>query len=250
MSVLWCQGMFASGSTWLYNVARAVARELDPHGVIDERFVFQLRDTEGLSARGVRHIVKAHQAVGGVEAVAAASDAILVTLRDPRDAVVSLMQYQNFSFSQALFNVRRAAEACVLLGRLPQAVTLHYELGFIDDIRTIDGVAGHMGGVLRPEARNAIFQANRRQAVERFIGQLDRQPTTIVDARGDIYDLRSHWHRHHAGRTGEIGRWRRLLYPAQVHGIETALGAWMDLFGYQLSDRSLDMTTLSRTPGP
>ena len=248
MSVLWCQGMFASGSTWLYNVARAIARELDPHGVIDERFVFGLRDTQGLHAPGIRHIVKAHQAVGEVQAVAAASDAILVTLRDPRDAVVSLMQYQAFSFSQALFNVCRAAEACVLLGRLPQAVTLHYELGFIDDMRTIDGIAGHMGGVLRPEARDAIFQSTRREAVERFIGQLDSQPTTIIDARGDIYDLRSHWHRHHAGRTGEIGRWRRLLYPAQVLGIETSLGAWMELFGYQLGYRNLDMTAYSRTP--
>ena len=49
MSVLWCQGMFASGSTWLYN---------------------RTADALGLSAPGVRHVIKAHQARDGVERIA------------------------------------------------------------------------------------------------------------------------------------------------------------------------------------
>lgn len=241
MSVLWCQGMFASGSTWLYNVALAVAHTIDPDHAVDGRFVFNVSDAIGLDATGIPHVVKAHQAKDGVDAIAAKADAILVTLRDPRDAVVSLMQYQKFSFNRALLNVRNAAEACVLLGRLPQAITLHYELGFVDDPRTIDGIAGHMGGSLLPRQRDAIFQATRRPAVEAFIARLEAEPTTIIDREGDIYDLRSHWHLHHAGRTGESGRWRRMLYPAQIQGIETSLGDWMKLFGYQPNERSLDM---------
>lgn len=243
MSVLWCQGMFASGSTWLYNVVLAVAHAVDPERPVGGRFVFNLADAAGLDAPGMLHVVKAHQARDGVEIIAAKADAILVTLRDPRDAVVSLMQYQKFSFNRALLNVCNAAEACVLLGRLPQAVTLHYELSFVDDPRTIDGIAGHMGGSLLPRQRDAIFQATRRPAVEAFIAGLEAEPTTIIDRDGDTYDLRSHWHLHHAGRTGESGRWRRLLYPAQIQGIETSLGDWMRLFGYQPNESSLDMNT-------
>ena len=235
MSILWCQGMFASGSTWLYNVALAVAAELDPRRRVAGRFVFDLRDTDGLDRPGMLHVVKAHQARGGVARMASASDAILVTLRDPRDAVVSLMQYQNFSFCRALLNVGHAAEACLLLGANPRAVTLHYELGFIDDPATIDGIAGHLGGALSNPARDAIFRSSRRPAVEALIARLGERPTTIVDRDGDMYDLASHWHRHHAGRTGESGRWRRLLYPAQVQGIETTLRDWMACFGYRLS---------------
>ncbi len=232
MSVLWCQGMFASGSTWLYNVALAVATDLDAGRTPQGRFVFDLSDVAGLDAPG-RHIVKAHQARRGVETIAMRADAILVTLRDPRDAVVSLMLYQGFSFYRALLNVCYAAEACLKLAAHPQAVTLHYELGYIDDPATVAGIARHMGGTLSEQRCREIFLSTRRPAIEAFIATLDAQPTTIVDRFGDVFDLASHWHRHHAGRTGEIGRWRRMLYPAQVVGIETALRDWMQSFGYQ-----------------
>ena len=235
MSVLWCQGMFASGSTWLYNVAIAVARELEPRLEVQGRFVFDTADAKGLDRPAMRHIVKAHHARADVASIAQSrADAILVTLRDPRDAVVSLMQYQNFSFFRALLNVCHAAEACFLLGADPRAVTLHYELGFVDDPATIDGIARHLGGEIPSARRDAIFQSTRRPAVEAFISNLERLPQTIIDRDGDVYDLASHWHRHHAGRTGEIGRWRRMLYPAQIDGIERALGAWMECFGYRL----------------
>lgn len=235
MSTLWCQGMFASGSTWLYNVARAVAAELEPRLPVEGRFVFNTADTSGLGQHGIRQIVKAHQARDGVERIATSADAILVTLRDPRDAVVSLMQHQGFPFARALLNVKLAAEACLLLAALPQAVTLHYELGFIDDPGTIDGIAGHMGGSVSVERRERIFAGTRRPAIEAYIAQLETQPSTIVDRSGDVYDLATHWHKHHAGRSGKSGRWRRLLYPAQLQGIEQALGGWMHTFGYRLS---------------
>ena len=233
MSVLWCQGMFASGSTWLYNVAMAVANALEPRCPTEGRFVFDAADAVGLGRPGIRHVVKAHQARHGVIDIANRADALLVTLRDPRDAVVSLMQYQGFSFHRALLNVGYAAEACLRLGAHPRAVTLHYELGFIDDPATIDGIAGHLGGAITRLQRDEIYRNTRRPAVEAFIARLESRPTTITDRDGDVYDLASHWHRHHAGRTGEAGRWRRLLYPAQVEGIETGLRDWMEGFGYQ-----------------
>lgn len=240
MSTFWCQGMFASGSTWLYNAARAVAAELEPRLPVEGRFVFDTADIGGLGQYGVRQIVKAHQARGNVQRVAASADAILVTLRDPRDAVVSLMQHQGFPFARALLNVTLAAEACLLLAARPQAVTLHYELGFIDDPGTIDGIAGHMGGSVSVERRNRIFASTRRPAIEAYIAQLETRSSTIVDSAGDIYDLTTHWHRHHAGRSGESGRWRRMLYPAQLQGVEQALGAWMRTFGYRLSFEQLN----------
>lgn len=235
MTVLWCQGMFASGSTWLYNVALAVASDLDRSRPVEGRFVFGVPDLLGLGRPGVQHVVKAHQAPPGVDEIATRADAILVTLRDPRDAVVSLMQHQGFSFFQALLNVRYAAEACLLLAATPQAVTLHYENGFVDDPATIDGIGRLLGGTLSRSRRDELFRATRRDRVEAYISGLEQQPGTIVDQDGDVYDLATHWHKHHAGRTGEIGRWRRLLYPVQVAGIEATLGGWMDSFGYRLA---------------
>jgi hypothetical protein len=42
----------------------------------------------------------------------------------------------------------------------------------------------------------------------------------------------THWHTHHAGRTGEIGRWRQMLTEEQVLEVERLLGDWMDRFCY------------------
>ena len=42
----------------------------------------------------------------------------------------------------------------------------------------------------------------------------------------------SQWHRHHAGRSGEIGRWRRRLTAPQVVAIEQHLQDWMAAYGY------------------
>jgi hypothetical protein len=186
MSVVWCQGMFASGSTWLYNVALAIAAGSEPRCEVQGRFVFNITDLAGLDEPGIRRIVKAHQARGGVERFAARAVAILVTLRDPRDAVASLMQYQNFSFFRALLNVRYAAEACLMLGSHPRAVTLHYESGFIDTLETIDGMARHRDNSISRERREKIFRHTRRPAVEAFIAQLEKRPTTITDRDGDV----------------------------------------------------------------
>lgn len=232
MSVLWCQGMFASGSTWLYNVALAVCGAVEPRLPVRGRFVFDLGDTAGLEATGLRHVVKAHQAPDSVATLAARSQAILVTVRDPRDAACSLMQYQGFSFYRALHNVRLAAEACYRLACCRQAVVLHYERGFIDDPATLDGLAGHVGGAISRPLRDRIFAEHRREAVEARLRTLAMLPTTITDRDGDMYDLATHWHRHHAGRSGESGRWRRLLHPAQVAGLEAGLADWMECFGY------------------
>jgi hypothetical protein len=58
-------------------------------------------------------------------------------------------------------------------------------------------------------------------------------PTAGRDARsGDVVDTNTQWHLHHAGRTGEIGRWRRLLPPDAVAVIEHRMDGWMRRFGY------------------
>ncbi len=88
-------------------------------------------------------------------------------------------------------------------------------------------------GHLAKEDRADIFAANSRASVEARIATLETLPTAIRDARtGDIVDPSTQWHRYHAGRSGEVGRWRHLLTLAEVAMIEQSLGDWMHRFGY------------------
>ena len=54
---------------------------------------------------------------------------------------------------------------------------------------------------------------------------MDRLPGILQDRiSGDLLDPQTHWHTHHAGRSGEIGRWRRELTQAQADAVIAACG--------------------------
>ena len=234
MSVLWCQGMFASGSTWLFNAAMQVAAALAPGREVRSRFVTDARDLAGLADAAVCHVVKTHHLDPEVRGAALSrARAFLVTVRDPRDAVLSLMQHQRYRLPVALAQVERSAHFCAVLAGDPRAVLLHYERRFTDDPATLDRIAAALGGVLDAAARARIFQATRREQVEALIAGLDAMQGTVRDAlSGDQYDSRTQWHRHHAGRDGRTGRWAEMMLPAHVGLIEHRMAAWMQAFGY------------------
>jgi hypothetical protein len=140
----WCLGMYASGSTWLYNALRLVAGAAAPARAVRACYVAAPDDVPDLDP-SVRQIVKSHD----VEPATAAlleqrATRILVTLRDPRDAVASLMRHMRHDFGAALARVESSARFCAARGTDPRATVLRYETGFIDDPATLDGLPGSL----------------------------------------------------------------------------------------------------------
>jgi hypothetical protein len=234
----WCAGMYASGSTWTYNVMRAIAAatEADAQALarpVQGRFVNVAADLAGLDAAETVQVVKSHdldEPVAGELRRRAVGRC--VTIRDPRDAVTSLMLYQRFGFEPALEWVVRSARFCA--GEADgEALLLRYETGFTDDTATLDRIAAAMGGGLAEARRTDIFAASRRGAVEAVIGGLESLPSAqLHPPSGDIFDPETQWHAHHAGRSGEIGRWRRMLRARQIRAVEAELAGFMTRFGY------------------
>ena len=99
---------------------------------------------------------------------------------------------------------------------------------------TLDRIAAALGGSLSATERTRIFASGRRAAVEALIAELPEQRTTLIDkSSGDLMDPVTHWHTFHAGRTGEVGRWRQTLTEGHLLQVEQRLGDWMDRFAYQ-----------------
>jgi hypothetical protein len=224
--------MYASGSTWAYNVMRGIAAG---GGQVKGRFVNVLADIDGLDDASSVHVVKSHDMAPEVALeLSRRSDRIVATIRDPRDAVTSLMAYQRFPFELALTWIARSANFVGGVASDPRALLLRYETGFTEDAVTLDRIAEWFGITLPPADRDRIFAQYRRTAVEGFVASLDSLPQAQRDARsGDIFDPETQWHRHHAGRSGEVGRWRRMLMPGQVSAIEHEMRDWMARFGYE-----------------
>ncbi len=236
MSVVWCAGMYASGSTWAYNVMRALAAAYSAR-TVHSLFANTAADLAGIGADGSVHVVKTHDL--GPEAAAllfAKTPRVVVTIRDPRDAVASLMTYQRYPFAMALDTVERSARFVTMAGARAGALQLRYETGFTDDAATVAQIAAAIGMPADAATCAQVFAACRREAVEAFIGGLETLPRAHRDGRsGDVFDPETQWHKHHAGRTGEIGRWKHTLQPAQAQAVEQRLADWMAAQGYAVA---------------
>ncbi len=225
--LLWCAGVYASGSTYAFNILRELARR---GGDVTTRFVNTIQDTAGLDDG--RYAVKSHDVPPEVAArLAELASGIVVTLRDPRDAVTSLMRYQNFPFDLALDWVGRSARFAAIVAQRPGALALRYEDGFCDLPATVTRLAAHFGIDADEAACTAIFAGLRRSALEAAIARFPTRDDVKIDPRsGDIEDPATQWHRHHAGRDGAIGRWRHALTRAQADRVRAALADLPQLF--------------------
>jgi hypothetical protein len=232
--MIWCLGVYASGSTWVFNAVIKVATAVVPSRPVAARFVTCRQELDFLDDPVCLPVVKSHDTdeAAAIE-LARRADVVLLSIRDPRDCVTSLMLYQRYRFPAALEAVERTARYCARFSADPRVIVLRYEDRFIDDPATLDRIALICGGRLADADRMRIFAETRRPAIEAHIAMLSRSETAIRDpASGDLVDLATQWHTHHAGRSGEIGRWRHLLTLAEVAATEHRLQAWMADFGY------------------
>jgi hypothetical protein len=235
-NTIWCLGMYGSASTWLFNVVLEIARALHPDRPVAGGFVFTLANLEMVHGRAGLAIIKSHETeAAAADELGRLADIIFVSIRDPRDAVVSLMTSQGHGFDKALQLAEASARLCGRFARDPRAALLRYESGFVDDPGALALIAARLGGTLAPQEQARIFAETRRAAIERYIAGIDKMPATLWSRRtGDYLDPATHWHRHHANRTGEIGRWRRVLSAGQTAIIDANLSDWTAEFDYAL----------------
>jgi Nucleotide-diphospho-sugar transferase len=228
----WCLGMYGSASTWVFNTVMKIVGMHTAKPVLG-RFVTRAEELGFLHDASTFPVVKSHDVDDAADRVLSEqSEAIWISVRDPRDCVASLMRYMSLDFSSALSYTHRSARFCQAHVNHPNTHLLRYEDEFMDNPATLDCIAGTLGFTLPSADRKRIFSETRRPAVERLIEELDTLPTAHRHASGDVLDTVTQWHRHHANRTGEIGRWRHELTGPECAVIENILWDWMAAFGY------------------
>lgn len=223
--VIWCIGLYASASTWVFNVVRLLHAQAQPPLPIKTYFLSGAADFAPFAAP-VSHIVKTHElnVMTTEDELARRAEKIIITLRDPRDAITSLMLYHHKEFEHALKHVDDTIRLCIRHGGHPRARVFYYESRFFENPETVSAIAGHLGIAVPPGASQKIFGALKREEVEKHISKLGRLPGMLVDPlSGDRLDPQTHWHTHHSGRDGEIGRWKHRLTMEQVRETQNRL---------------------------
>ena len=221
-------GMHASASTWVFNVVR----ELLVASVGAHRVKSLYADERAQVPDFADHLViKSHHGSADLDAwLGAANARIFLSVRDPRDACLSMAQ----RFGSPLeHTVRWIANDCNRLLRLAPLghPLLRYEDRFFEDRAVAGRISLALGIEPTPELIDAIFARYSTEAVREFSERLGELPperlTTVVTFKMDrVTQILGP----HIGDT-RSGKWRNL--PMQVQTELTRIyRPFLDRFGY------------------
>lgn len=221
--------MHASASTWVFNVVRELlVATVGEHQVkalyADERA--QVPESDGQYL-----LIKSHHGSQGLDDWLASSNArIFLSVRDPRDACISMSQ----RFRSPLGHTAQwIANDCNRLLRLEPLghPLLRYEDRFFEDKMAANRVAQALDVHLAPAVIDGIFDRYSTEAVRTFAQTLEELPperlTTVVTFQMDrVTQILGP----HIGDT-RSGKWRGLPIEAQTQ-LTRVFRPFLDRFGY------------------
>jgi hypothetical protein len=216
-----------SGSTWVYNVARhLLAQSNRPHTALFTDSFNQLPAEEKTRL----FLVKSHTADDELRSASTQSSLpMLISVRDPRDAIASAIAFTSARFEVMLDLVCASAEVISRCLDYSGAIVFRYEDGFIGQFDTIERIAAALDipddGALFKGIQEDLRVDVVRSKIERLIeaGHFGPVPDSSK------FDPVSHWHPSHIA-DGRIGKYKDLLAADQVAVIEDRLSGFMSVF--------------------
>jgi hypothetical protein len=226
-------GLHGSASTWVFNVVRELMEAaLGAENVVG----LYAEDAAGLFADPAlagRHVVlKSHHGGAGWDSLIWLARApVFLSIRDPRDATLSLAQRFGISVADAARGIAqdcRRFERCADAGHL----MLRYEDRFFEDAALPRHLADRLGLTVDPAMRQAIFNRYSTDSTRHFAANLAALPADRVIANDQVtLDRLTQIHRKHIG-DGRVGKWRDLLTPQSGAELTRYFSAFLARFGY------------------
>ncbi len=213
-------GLHGSASTWAFNVARELALAAGPPEDALSFYADRVEDIPPKAATHSRIVIKSHHGSPELDAWLSERAAHLVlSLRDPRDAAISMAQRFKAPLRDAVTWLRRDCERLDRLRARPHLM-LRYETRFFDRPETVTAIAAHLSIAVTADAAEAIFETYRTEAVRAFAQTLGVLPAQRRQPFGDAFmDRVTHIHSPHIG-DGRSGKWKQL--PAEIRQAATA----------------------------
>jgi hypothetical protein len=226
-------GLHGSASTWVFNVCRElVAATVGPDQMLT-CYADDLGQLPEEKARAGRHLLfKSHHGSHDLDSWLSARGApIVLSLRDPRDACLSVSQ----RFAAPLqHSVQWIARDCQRMVRLADQgyPLLRFEERFFEERGSVDRLSGWLGIACAPDVKDAIFARYRTEAIRSFARKLDELPPerlTMVSAYR--MDRLTQVLESHIG-DARVGKWRDLPAPLQAE-LTRYFRPFLDRFGYE-----------------
>ena len=237
-AVILCAGLKSSGSTWLYNAVvqltendRGYSSAPHKRGALPF-YADSVCDFPAQAMKAATLIIKTHRPSTAVEFLTRyARGSVFISVREPRDAIASLMQRFNHRFEACLGEVAVNARRLVDLLENGGAKVFRYEERFYERPETLEWLRSSLSLRVPAQATRRIFRALTATNVEKSInalstgGAFGRKPTP------DSFDARTHWHPGHIGDR-RIGKYRAVLTLDMQRRILAAMRDYCLAFGY------------------
>jgi hypothetical protein len=227
-----CAGLYGSGSTWTFNLMRGLL-EAGGRDFVSEYFEHKIPMAWLEShARAPTLLMKTHKPCDILVGCALQGAPVVLTVRDPRDAVASLMTRFSYTCEEAIGVVLDSAEHLLRLAAVCEPLILKYEDGYLSDPATVERIAGFLALAASEPTRRQLFARLSADSVRRFIGDRfkDRERSSL-EAK-DEFDAVTHWHPRHVG-DGKVGKYAYVVQEAaQLARITGGAARFMRAFHY------------------
>jgi hypothetical protein len=243
-----CAGAKSSASTWLFNVVAEVLRERDS---ADEASYFHNYDTPRRAGENVKQfyadtteafprfdafadylVIQTQRPSQSLCSFAIRTEIpVVMTIREPRDAIVSLMKRFAYSFESAFKAVAAGNEQMLRLHQSGAPFVLRYEDRFYDREETVGAVARFLGVDLSPAIQRHIFNSLTREEVSKKIETLRTKGVFGSFIRPVRYAPETRWQLGHIGDI-TIGQFAEVLTRAQQQRVGAASAGYCSEFGY------------------
>jgi len=223
-------GLHASASTWVFNIVRELL--IAAHGA-DQLVAAYADETDKIPPADGRHrLIKSHHGSPGMDAwLATAPVRMILSIRDPRDAAISMAQRFDAPLAHTAHWLLTDTERMRRLAT-GTAPVLRYEDRFFDRPETVATLAAHLGLDVPADIQAAIFARYTAAAVRAFTRTIADLPPERIAMVGDSpMEITTQLHRRHLGDTTSL-KWHSL--PAdQQRELTRLYRRFLIRFGYQ-----------------
>lgn len=223
-------GVYRSASTWVANVAAEILRLRGPTLILVADGAADIaRQTASSSST---FVVKTHRPDPSLGLlVHAAALPVIVTLRDPADAVASLMEQFKERFESARGSVAASCDGVLAMLSVCRPVILRYEAPLARGARTVAELAAHLGVAIDDDMAHAIAARFAPTEVKRLIEGFAAEGLFGHDPQPYHVHAPTQWHPGHIG-TGRIGSQHAILTPDQIESVRMVTRRFSEHFAY------------------
>lgn len=253
-------GSHASGSTWLFNVVLLLFEAAG-------RPVFCTAVDEGEDALDRMPVdmgdvvLKSHSMDQRLLRIARLAGArIVLSVRDPRDSVVSQRERFGAPVRRTVAELSRSLATINSLAADLPVLRFRYEDRFIETARTIAAVARFLGV---PAAKRDVARIASELSIDAVRSRVAVRSRQLTAGETPCQEPVTQWHHGHVG-DGVSGKWRDRLDPASQRLVADCLnpfaapGGWRkrpvrwsaELFDYQAKQRARPTVEIRAGPEP